>query len=151
MGSPAERAHKVSDLMSRIITKELAEKIRWKLCGNEAPKTTGGHDVYAVRYNNTIVGVVSVRRGSEKDKGHDFIPRDLSISPNFAKEIGICNKDYNDYVECLRNKNLLPVSPEEPPKPALERPRPWEQDWVARQEPEGKEPATPKPEPPEGE
>jgi hypothetical protein len=132
--------------MRRIITKELAVKIRAKLCGNETPKTTGGHDVYAVRYDGQVVGQVSVRRGSEKDKGHDHIPHALNISPNFAKEIGICNKDLHDYLNCLRDKNLLPkVSPESPDAPPTKQPeRPWERDWAALPEP-------PEPDPSDGE
>jgi hypothetical protein len=128
--------------MRRVITKELAEKIRSKLCGEDPPKITGGHDVYVVRFNGRIVADVAIRRGSEKDKGHDHIPPALNIGPHFAKEIGICNKGLDDYLDSLRSRNLLPADPEVPERPELKRP--WERDWVALQE-------SSEPEPPEGE
>jgi hypothetical protein len=127
VGSTEECINKVSDLVRRIITKELAEEIRRKLCGDEPPKASGGHDVYVVRFSGKVVGEVSIRRGSEKDKGHDYIPHALNISPHFAREIGICNKGLEDYLDCLRSKSLLPTQPEAPPKPELKR-RPWERD-----------------------
>jgi hypothetical protein len=129
--------------MSRVITKELAERIRAKLCSSEPPKTSGGHDVYVVRYMGKVVGQVSIRRGSEKDKGHDYIPPNLNINPHFAKEIGICTKGFDDYIDCLRKKGLLP-EPAEAAQPQPELKRPWEKDWAALQE-------SSEPQPPDGE
>jgi hypothetical protein len=119
--------------MRRIITKELAQKIREKLCQGQTPKDVAGHDVYPVRYKNLVVAHVSVRRGSEKDKGHDHIPPALNISPHFAREIGICNKYFDDYIECLREKGLI-AKESEPALPAPQAKYPWERDWVAEQE-----------------
>jgi hypothetical protein len=127
--------------MSRIITKEYAEKIRDKLCDKKPHKTSGGHDVYPVRYNGQVVGQVSIRRGSEKDKGHDFIPPALNITPHFAKEIGICNKNLDDYLDNLRTRDLLPIEQEALLAPKVKRP--WEKDWAELQ-------ASTEPDPPDG-
>ena len=119
--------------MGREITQELAERIRLKLCGSEKPKTTGGHDVYAVRYAGQVVGSVSIRRAS-KEKGHNYIPGDINVNMHFAKELGICTKSFDDYINCLRGKGLIAKEPEAAlpaPKPS----RPWDEvDWVALQE-----------------
>jgi hypothetical protein len=93
--------------MRRIITKELALAIKRKLCNEDMRKPGSPHDVWGIRHNGVIVGMVSIRRGSEKDMGHDYIPKAINVSPNFAKEIGICNKDLEDYLACLRGKGLI--------------------------------------------
>jgi hypothetical protein len=94
--------------MARIITKELALKIRDKLCNENMTKPKAPHEVWGIRHGGKVIGLVSIRRGSEKDKGHDHIPREINVSPHFAKEIGICNKNLGDYLECLAAKGLLP-------------------------------------------
>jgi hypothetical protein len=78
--------------MARIITKELAIKIRDKLHAVLIPQRSSAHDVYGIYYEGQIIATFGIRRGSEKDKGHDHIPRDINVSTGFAKQIGICNK-----------------------------------------------------------
>jgi hypothetical protein len=132
--------------MGREITQEVADKIRQKLCGSEKPKTTSGHDVYPIRLDGLVVGRVSIRRSS-KEVGHDYIPGDINVSMRFAKEIGTCHKNLDDYIECLRDKGLIAEKPQATlpaPKPNF----PWlEKDWVALQ---AAEEVTPEPESPEG-
>jgi hypothetical protein len=114
------------------ITPDLADKIREKLCGSEKAKTTSGHDVYAIRYAGQVVGKVSLRRSS-KEKGHDYIPKEINVSMHFTKEIGICHKDFDDYIDCLRSKGMIAKEPESA-LPAPKPPRPWDEiDWVGRQ------------------
>lgn len=132
-----ECPHTISGPMGREITQELAEKICEKLCRGEKPKTSSGHDVYAIRHAGQVVGRVSIRRSS-KEVGHDYIPREINVSMRFAKEVGTCTKDLPDYIECLRKKGMIAKEPE----PALPQPRTkqsWEKDWVAIQEVEAKE------------
>jgi hypothetical protein len=127
--------------MGREITQDQADKIRLKLCGAEKPKTTGGHDVYSIRHEGQVVGKISIRRSS-KEVGHDYIPREINVPMRFAKEIGVCHKNLDDYIECLRGKGLIATKTQSilpPPKTRY----PWEQDWVARQESETKELAAP--------
>ncbi len=71
--------------MARIITKELAQKIVKKLEASKIDSSSKAHDEYSVEHKGVLVGIISIRRGSEKDKGHDYIPRELHISPNQAK------------------------------------------------------------------
>ena len=98
--------------MARIITKELAIKIRDKLGAIKMPERSSAHDVYGIYYNNQVIGLIGIRRGSEKDKGHDHIPRNINVSTGFAKQIGLCNKYLKDYLEYLRQAGLLPQLPE---------------------------------------
>src|SRR5947209_5680915 len=93
--------------MARIITKELALKIVSKLGAKLIPCKSKAHDLYAVEYQGRIIATISVRRGSEKDKGHDHIPRDLHISPNQAKRLGQCSWKADDFFKELKEKGLI--------------------------------------------
>jgi hypothetical protein len=97
--------------MARIITKELALKIVKKLKATRIDTRSSAHDEYAVEEGGVLIGVISIRRGSEKDQGHDYIPRDLHISPRQAKDLAQCPWKRNDFIQCMRDKELLP--PEE--------------------------------------
>lgn len=83
--------------MARIITKELAVKIIKKL---NSPKervcveiiASGAHTNYAIYHDGVLITQTSVRHGSEKDKGHDHMPKDLGVGPGFTKRFGQCDK-----------------------------------------------------------
>jgi hypothetical protein len=100
--------------MARIITKELAIKIRDKLGAVFIPGKSSAHDVYGIYYEGQVIATFGIRRGSEKDLGHDHIPRNINVSTGFAKQIGLCNKYLEDYLEYLRQAGLLPEAPESP-------------------------------------
>jgi len=94
--------------MARIITKELALKIVKKLNAVPLRSRSKAHDLYEVQFNGVAVAVVSVRRGSKKDLGHDHIPRDLHLGPNDTKQLGRCPFSVEDYYRHLRGLGLLP-------------------------------------------
>jgi hypothetical protein len=83
----------------RQITKELALKIVSKLKAVYDPDASGKHDSYIVYDGQGVrVGSFGIRRASEKDKGHDHIPKELHVGPGFAKLLGQCPKSRNDYL-----------------------------------------------------
>lgn len=98
--------------MARIITKELALKISEKLKARPIGTRRGPHENYGVFYNEKLIAMFGIRRGSSKDLGHDHIQKNLNVSTGFAKQLGICTKSRDDY---LREQGLLEVS-EEPPR-----------------------------------
>jgi hypothetical protein len=102
--------------MARIITKELALKIARKL-GAAVSNTGGAHDLAAVYEDGVLIASFGIRRGSEKDKGHDHIPADIHVGPSFAKGLGQCPKSRQQWIEKLREKGILPAedAPENPP------------------------------------
>jgi hypothetical protein len=90
----------------RQITKELAMKIVKKLKANDESDRGAVHSLYTVYDGqNMLVASFGIRRASEKDKGHDHIPRELQVGPNFAKGLANCPKSRNDY---LRKINAAP-------------------------------------------
>ena len=97
--------------MARIITKELAIKILDKLKGIKTGKKGGAHTEYAIEHNGQVIALTSLRHGSEKDLGHDHMPRDLNVGPNFAKLLGQCPKSRNDYIRKLQEDGIIEAPP----------------------------------------
>jgi uncharacterized protein YkuJ len=93
--------------MARVITNELALKIVNKLKAMPVASASKKRDLYAVEHDGRVVATISIRRASEKDKGHDYIPRDLHISPRQAKLLGQCPWKRVDFIAALQEKGLL--------------------------------------------
>ena len=87
------------------ITKELALKILSKLKAEAITIRSDVHDVYGVFHNDQMVKSFGVRRSSQKNKGHDHIPTELGVGPNFAKQLAQCPKSRDDF---LRRIGELP-------------------------------------------
>ena len=96
--------------MARIITKELAEKIAKKL-GATLVKSRA-HTIAQVFHEGTLIVSFGIRHGSEKDQGHDHIPADIHIGPGKTKRLGQCPMSRDEWIECLREKGLIPNPPE---------------------------------------
>lgn len=92
--------------MARIITKELAEKIAAKLGAGEEP-SSGAHRLMGVYHEGVLVATFGIRRGSEKDKGHDHVPKELHMSPGFAKRFAQCSKTRQQWIEQMIDKGLI--------------------------------------------
>lgn len=80
------------------ITKELALKIVSKLKAEAITTRSDVHDVYAVFHNQQMVGSFGIRRSSQRNKGHDHIPTELGVGPNFAKQLGQYPKSRDDFL-----------------------------------------------------
>jgi hypothetical protein len=94
--------------MSRQITKELAEKIATKLGAVLMPGKNHAHDLMGVYHNDSLITQFGIRRGSEKDKGHDHVQRDLRVSTRFAKELGTCTKSRDQWIKEMQDKGIIP-------------------------------------------
>lgn len=98
--------------MSRIITKELAEKIIDKLGAIKTTQKGAAHDLYEVWYDEQLIASFGLRHGSAIDQGHDHIPGDIHVGPGFAKLLGQCPKSYDDWIAILRGKNIIEAEEE---------------------------------------
>ena len=92
--------------MSRIITKEHAIKISRKLGATISSRKNKAHDIAQVIENGRIIAFFGIRRGSEKDKGHDHISRDLHLSPHDAKLLAQCPLSRDGWLEIMRQKGF---------------------------------------------
>jgi hypothetical protein len=86
------------------ITKELAVKICKKLQATLLSK--GAHEHWGVFHEDKLIGTFGIRHGSEKDQSHDHIPKNLNLPTHFTRELGICTKSRDEYIEYLRDKGL---------------------------------------------
>ncbi len=80
------------------ITKELALRIARKLDAVNESDPSDEHDTFAIYHNEILVAAFGIRRSSQKNKGHDHIPKELQVGPNFAKQLAQCTKSKNDYL-----------------------------------------------------
>ncbi|MFO0968047.1 MAG: hypothetical protein U0793_21030 [Gemmataceae bacterium] len=94
--------------MARQITKELAIKIVKKLEAELIKSKSKAHDEYAVEIDGVILGFISIRRSSDKDIGHDYVPREIHVTTRQAKMLGQCPWSREDYIKCMREKGHLP-------------------------------------------
>ena len=93
--------------MARIVTKELAIKILKKL-GASKIRSGKAHDDFEVEYQGVVIVSTSLRRGSEKDLGHDHMPSDLHIGKSQAKRLGQCPLSKQEYLDILQENGFLP-------------------------------------------
>ena len=94
--------------MRRIITKEHAIQIAKKLEAELRPRKRKAHDLYAVYHEGRRVAQFGIRRGSEKDKGHDHIPGQIFITPHNALRLAQCPMARKEWLEVLRNRGMIP-------------------------------------------
>lgn len=90
----------------RIITKELALKIAKKLEAT-LEKTKGPHDIWVVRHNGTVVASFGIRRGSNKQLGHDYIAGEIYVGPHEALLLAQCPMSRQQWVDRLTEKGLI--------------------------------------------
>ena len=77
------------------------------------------HDLAVIRHKGQVIAQFSIRHGSEKGLGHDFIPRDLHLSPRNARLLGQCPLQREDYIQLLAERGLI-REPDQEADPAQE-------------------------------
>jgi hypothetical protein len=96
------------------ITKELALAIAGKLKAVLHYKKGRPHDLYVVHYKGKYIAQFGIRRTSDKGKGHDFIPAQIHLSTHEAKLLGQCPFLYEDWVEKMKEKGIIPAESDRP-------------------------------------
>lgn len=91
--------------MARVITKELAEKIAVKL--GAVYCDTGAHKMAFIYHEGKLVASFGIRRGSNKEQGHDHVPGEVNLSTGKAKRLGQCPMSKEQWIEEMRAKRLL--------------------------------------------
>jgi len=91
----------------RIITKEHALNIAKKLRAEISKRENKPHDIAMVFHNSVCIATFGIRRGSEKDLGHDHISRDLHLGPHKARMLAQCPLSREQWIEILRQKGLV--------------------------------------------
>jgi hypothetical protein len=84
----------------------MAVKIADKLNAKINTKT-GNHDIAKIYYGDKLIASFGIRRGSRKDLGHDYIPSQLYISKNQARQLGMCPMSAAEYFVVIGEKGML--------------------------------------------
>ena len=90
----------------RIITKELALIIAKKLGGTKEKKK-GAHDIWVIRHNGKIITSFGIRRGSNKELGHDHVPSAIFLHPYRARALGQCTVSREEWVQEMTEKGFI--------------------------------------------
>ncbi len=93
--------------MARVITKEIALQIADKLRATKQSKKGRPHDLYTFSYGGRVVARFGIRRGSQKDQGHDHIPGQIHLGPRDAKVFGECGHTLEWYIQEMIGKGLI--------------------------------------------
>jgi len=91
----------------RIITKELALKIVKKLDAHIFSRDRKAHDIAMVFHDGQCIAQFGLRRGSEKDLGHDHVIKDLHLNPHKARLLAQCPLTRDQWIQILRDKGLV--------------------------------------------
>lgn len=86
-----------------IITKQLAMEIVRKLKA-KVVKRKGPHDIALVEHEGKIVADFGIRRGSNKELGHDHIPEQIFLRPSKARLLAQCPMSREDWVKIITEK-----------------------------------------------
>ncbi len=90
--------------MSRLTAVE-ARRIAEKLGAEITRKDL--HDWVVIRWQGAIIAQYGIRRSS-KAVGHDYIPKQIFVSPRQALELARCPLSRNGYFEIVRSRGKLP-------------------------------------------
>jgi len=90
-----------------MLTKDHATAIAGKLRAKPHKKKGTPHQIQLIFHRDKIVAHFGIRHGSNRNAGHDHIPRDLHVSPHFCKELACCTKYLEDWLSMMEKQGLL--------------------------------------------
>jgi hypothetical protein len=68
------------------------------------------HDIAQFWHEGKLIGWFGIRRGA--NGGHDFIPKQLNLSPHQCREFKICHMSLEEVVQVLKEKHIIPSGPQ---------------------------------------
>ena len=93
-----------------LLTKEHARAIAAKL-GAEVRSKRKAHDLAVIYEDGMRIAQFGIRRGSQKNLGHDHLPHGLHLSPRQCLDLARCPMTREQWIARLREKGLLPPAP----------------------------------------
>jgi hypothetical protein len=87
------------------LNKTHAETIAKKL---EAIYSEGREHTLAIFYvNNIRIGQYGIRRGSKKDQGHDYIPKQIFFPAGQCLKLAQCSLNRPDWIKALQEQGII--------------------------------------------
>ncbi len=87
-----------------MLTQDDAREIAKKLKAQIKPGRR--HDLVLFRHEGKLVGQFGISRAS-KDHSHDYIPKQLYITPKQCREFQACSLSLEEYLQILSGKQIL--------------------------------------------
>lgn len=91
--------------MARIITTQHAKKIAKKL--KAVLRESKAHTHADIFHDDQMIATFGIRRGSEKDKGHDHIQEALQVNSYQAKLLAACPLTLEQWLQIMRDKGYI--------------------------------------------
>ena len=89
------------------LTKDHALAIAQKLGAEPAAHASKSHDTMAIYHDDIYVTSFGIRRGSRRNQSHSHIPKDIGVTPHFARELAECSKSLEDWVAKAKECGLI--------------------------------------------
>lgn len=96
-----------------MFNKKDAEAIAQKLNARIIAKKR--HDIAQFWYEGKLIVWYGIRRGSQANLSHDYIPQQLKITPHQCREFRICTMDLDALITSLKEKGIIPSPADSPP------------------------------------
>jgi hypothetical protein len=91
--------------MARVITRNHAEAIAKKL--KAVYRKASAHTIAEIYEDGMLIADFGIRRGSNKEQGHDHVQKDLHVTSRDAKLLAQCPLTREAWLDLLRDKGLL--------------------------------------------
>ena len=89
-----------------MLNRQHAEKIAEKL-GAEIRRKKRAHDLAIVSIDGKRIVQFGIRRGSNKDLGHDHLPHNLHLNAHNTLRLAQCDISREEWVEMMSRKGLI--------------------------------------------
>jgi len=89
-----------------IITKELALEIAKKLKA-KIIKRNKPHDIALVYHEGKMVAQFGIRRGSNRNLGHDHIPAQIFLRPRETRLLAQCPLSREEWIKIMSEKGKI--------------------------------------------
>jgi hypothetical protein len=65
------------------------------------------HDIAVVYHQGVQIANFGIRRGSNREAGHDHIPQQIFVSSRQARLLGQCPMSRDEWIKVLRDKGII--------------------------------------------
>lgn len=89
-----------------MITKQHAEDIARKLRAI-IDKRASAHDRALIYHEDKLIAHFGIRRGSNRNIPHDYIPKEIHMSPRDTKQLAECSITSQQWIQRLKEKGII--------------------------------------------
>jgi hypothetical protein len=93
--------------MAAVVTKQLAQAIAKKLGAVIKERPGKAHDLAEVYHEGRLVAHFGLRRGSNRELGHDHVPGQIFVGPRQARLLGQCPLSRDEWITILAEKGKV--------------------------------------------